>query len=73
MILYSLFSFTVRDEEWEAKSVMLAKNETFLVGAKKKDGVLKWDNGVLFNPLHDMFGNYTEGEFVIHIYFYHIV
>lgn len=65
---FYFFRFAVRDEEWEAKSIMLGKNETFLVGAKKKDGVIKWDNGVIFSPLHDMFGNYSEGELFFNVF-----
>lgn len=52
---------------------MLGKNETFLVGAKKKDGVIKWDNGVLFSPLHDMFGNYSEGKEVFKYFLFFLI
>lgn len=59
-----LATLETEDKEWEAKAILLGKTEIFLVGATKYDGVLKWSNGVLFSPIHDMFANYSDGDCV---------
>lgn len=58
----SLAMLETEDKEWEAKSALLGRNQTFFLSARKYDGVLKWNNETIFSPVHDLFTNSTEGD-----------